>query len=185
MIEKCLVKIVSNKVVCDNQIDIKKVEKVRSHDNVKNKKKYSHLEGIGMDLDKYHPNIIHSLVDGGKKKIPESLKHQMIAFAKEAFEKGFNPTIFGHQTILDKLIKTVHNIPKRVRKVKGKGQEVKPVIKEESSSTDESETDIDEVLSEVEEDLNNGRIKEVKLKLKKYKHRIPTNYYNQIMKSIN
>jgi hypothetical protein len=191
MIEKCLVKIVSNKVVCDNKIDVKNEEKVRHIENIKNKKKYTHLEGIGMNLDKYHPNIIHTLVEGGKKKIPENLKHQMIAFAKEAFEKGFNPSLFGRQTVLDKFIKTVHNIPKNKPKRKtynkGKGLEVKPVVKEESesSSSEESETDIDDVLSEVEEDLNNGRIKEVKLKLKKYKHRIPTNYYNQIMKSIN
>ena len=195
MIEKCLVKRVSNKVVCDNQRDVKKVEKVRYNEYSKNNSKYKHLEGIGMDLTKYHPNIIHTLVDGGKKQIPEAQKHQFIAFAKDAYEKGFNPTLFGRNTALHKFIKIVHNIPtnkprrKTYIKGRGQGQVIKPIVKEikpkeESESSTESETDIDDVLSEVEEDLRNGKINEVKLKLKKYKKKIPTNFYNQIMNSI-
>ena len=36
MIEKCFVKIVSNKVICDNQVDSKKVEKDRNDESIKN-----------------------------------------------------------------------------------------------------------------------------------------------------
>ena len=57
-------------------------------------------------------------------------------------------------------------------------------IQEEESSSSESETDLDEILSDVESDLKSGDIKEVKKKLKKYKHRIPKDYYNKIIKSI-
>jgi hypothetical protein len=182
MIEKCFVKIVSNKVICDNQVDSKKVEKDRNDESIKNKKKLSHLNGIGMDLEKYHPTIIRTMIDGGRNfKIPENLKQQLILFANEAHQKGFNPSLFGYNTTLHKFIKTVHNIPKRKYSVKGKGVEI-PKKKEESES--ESETDIDEILSSVESDIEGGRITAVKSKLKKYKHRIPANYYNKIMDNI-
>jgi len=187
MIEKCLVKIVSNKVVCDNNVDVKKEEQMKHSESVKNKKKYSHLENIGMGLEKYHPTIIRTMVDGGRNfKIPEQLKGQLIMFANEAHEKGFNPSLFGYNTTLHKFIKSVHNIPKR----KYTNTKQKPQIpnvqssSSESSSESQSETDLDAVLSEVEEDLQGGRISDVKKKLRKYKHRIPVAFYNGIMKSI-
>ena len=43
---------------------------------------------------------------------------------------------------------------------------------------------IDAILSEVESDLENNRMGEVKAKIKKDKHKIPAQYYNTIMKSI-
>lgn len=189
MIEKCLVKILSNKVVCDNTVETKKEAKIKHDEAVKNKQKFSHLVGIGMDLDKYHPTIIRTMIDGGRNfKIPENLKQQLILFANEAHQKGFNPSLFGYNTTLHKFIKTVHNIPKRKYNIKSKPKEVKSVIKEkpitESEESEESETDLDAVLSDVESDIKGGRINQVKLKMKKYKHRIPTTYYNEIMKNI-
>ena len=182
MLEKCLVKIVSNKVVCDNNVDVKKEEQIRHAESVKNKQKYNHLADIGMDLQKYHPTIIRTMIDGGRNfKIPEQLKNQLILFANEAHQKGFNPSLFGYNTTLHKFIKTIHNIPKRKYNMKNK-----PIVKKESSSesSSESETDLDDVLSDVEKDIEQGRISEVKKKLKKYKNRIPVAYYNGIMKSI-
>ena len=185
MIEKCLVKILSNKVVCDNTTETKKEAKIKHDEAVKNKQKFSHLVGIGMDLDKYHPTIIRTMIDGGRNfKIPENLKQQLILFANEAHQKGFNPSLFGYNTTLHKFIKTVHNIPKRKYTIKGKGQDVKSKKEESSSESEESETDLDAVLSDVESDIKGGRINQVKLKMKKYKHRIPTTYYNEIMKNI-
>ena len=69
--------------------------------------------------------------------------------------------------------------------MKGKGM-LENVAEEESSSdsSTDSETDIDNVLSDVEKDLQGGNISEVKKKLKKYKHKIPKDYFNKIMKSI-
>jgi len=189
MIEKCFIKVVGNKVVCDNQVETKKIEKERSDENIKNKKKFAHLVGIGMDLDKYHPTIIRTMVDGGRNfKIPENLKQQLILFANEAHQKGFNPSLFGYNTTLHKFIKTVHSIPKRKYNIKGKGVEVVAPVKESPKrkveSESESETDIDDILSSVESDIEGGRINAVKLKMKKYKHRIPVNYYNKIMENI-
>jgi hypothetical protein len=189
MIEKCFVKIVGNKVVCDNQVETKKIEKERNDENIKNKKKFAHLIGIGMDLDKYHPTIIRTMVDGGRNfKIPENLKQQLILFANEAHQKGFNPSLFGYNTTLHKFIKTVHSIPKRKYNIKGKGAEVvAPIPVKEAPKKKvevESETDMDDILSSVESDIEGGRINAVKLKMKKYKHRIPTTYYNEIMKNI-
>ena len=192
MIEKCLVKVVGNRVVCDTSTDIKKHEKEekdKMNELVKNKRKLNHLEGIGMDLGKYHPTVIRTMIDGGRNfKIPDQLKHQLINFANEAHIKGFNPSLFGYNTTLHKFIKTVHKIPKRnyvkkVNTINGKGMPIQSIQEEESSSS-ESETDLDEILSDVESDLKSGDIKEVKKKLKKYKHRIPKDYYNKIIKSI-
>jgi hypothetical protein len=192
MIVKCQVKVLSNKVVCDNNIvDTKREDKEKDNEMVKNKKKLNHLVDIGMNLKDYHPTIVRTMIDGGRDfKIPMTLRNQLVLFANEAHQKGFNPSLFGYNTTLHKIIKSVHNIPKR-KYTKGKGV-VKPLMKEvdeassssSSSESCESETDIDGVLSEVEEDLKNERIGEVKKKLKKYKHKIPPAYYNTIMKSI-
>ena len=189
MIEKCFIKVVGNKVICDSQVDSKKIEKERNDENIKNKKKLGHLTGIGMDLNKYHPTIIRTMIDGGRNfKIPENLKQQLILFANEAHQKGFNPSLFGYNTTLHKFIKTVHNIPKRKYNIKGAGQAVivpnKEIAKKKKEPESESETDMDAILSSVESDIEGGRINAVKLKMKKYKHRIPANYYNEIMKNI-
>jgi hypothetical protein len=187
MPEKCLVKIVSNRVVCDNASIGKGVEKAEDDSRIKNKAKFQHLVDIGMDLKNYHPTIIRTMIDGGRNfKVPENIKHQLTLFAKEAQDKGFNPSLFGYNTTLHKMIKRVHNIPKRKYVKKGKGV-VKVAEKEASSSSTssvESETDLDAVLSEVESDLENNRISAVKRKIKKYKHKIPPAYYQTIMQSI-
>ena len=188
MIEKCLVKVVSNKVLCDTSTDIKKYEnqeKDKMNEMIKNKKKLNHLEGIGMDLKAYHPTIIRTMIDGGRNfKIPENLKNQLVSFSNEAYSKGFNPSLFGYNTTLHKFIKTVHSIPKRKYIRSGKKGEglVEPSSSEDSSSV--SETDLDGILSDVENDLKGGNMKGVKDKLKQYKHRIPKTYYNKIMKNI-
>tara|TARA_R110000868_G_scaffold244440_3_gene500742 strand:+ start:430 stop:1029 length:600 start_codon:yes stop_codon:yes gene_type:complete len=197
-IEKCLVKVVGSRVVCDTTEELQRHEKEnkeRANEMVKNKKKLHHLTGIGMDITKYHPTILRTMIDGGRNtdKIPQALKHQLINFANEAYVKGFNPALFGYNTTLHKFIKTVHNIPKRkyVRKqvsFQG-GQVVNKIVSESdssssSSSSSESETDLDDILSEVEEDLKGGNIPAVKKKLKKYKHRIPKEYYKKIVQSI-
>ena len=200
-IEKCLVKIVNNRVVCDATEELQKhekAEKEKTSEMIKNKNKMHHLTGIGMELHKYHPTVLRTMIDGGRssEKIPDALKHQLINFANEAHVKGFNPNIFGHNTTLHKFIKTVHNIPKRKYIKKqvnfqggGQAENIKMDIKEvssesSSSSSSESETDLDGILSGVEDDLLGGNIPAVKRKLKKYKHRIPKEYYKKIMGSI-
>lgn len=196
-IEKCLVKIVNNRVVCDATQELQKhekAEKERVSEMIKNKGKMQHLTGIGMDLSKYHPTILRTMIDGGRssEKIPDALKHQLINFANEAHVKGFNPSMFGYNTTLHKFIKTVHNIPKRKyikKQVAFQGGNIQLDIQEitscsSSSSSSESETDLDGILSEMEEDIKGGNIPAVKKTLKKYKHRIPKGYYKKIMESI-
>lgn len=195
-IEKCIVKIANNRVVCDATEELQKHEKgekERVSSMIKNKRKMEHLTGIGMDLTKYHPTVLRTMIDGGRSsdKIPDALKHQLINFANDAHVKGFNPNIFGHNTTLHKFIKTVHKIPKRKyikKQVAVQGGniklDVKEVDEESSSSESESETDLDNILSEVEEELHNGNIPSVKKTLKKYKHRIPKEYYKKIMNTI-
>lgn len=198
MIEKCLVKIVANRVVCDTTNELKKHEKDKRDkmdEIVKNKRKLNHLVGIGMELSKYHPTVLRTMIDGGRNfKIPDDLKYQLINFANEAYGKGFNPSLFGYNTTLHKFIKTVHKIPKRkyVRKMMpsfdGKGNinniELKIIEEDDVINNTESETDLDDILSEVEDNINEGNITEVKKKLKQYKHRIPKDYYKKIMDSI-
>lgn len=198
MIDKCLVKIISNKVVCDTANELKRHEcekREKMDEIVKNKRKLNHLVGIGMELTKYHPTVLRTMIDGGRNfKIPDDLKHQLINFANEAHVKGFNPSLFGYNTTLHKFIKTVHKIPKRkyIRKMMptfdGKGNinniELKIVEEDEPINNSESETDLDDILSEVEDNINEGNITEVKKKLKQYKHRIPKEYYKKIMNSI-
>jgi len=194
-IEKCLVKIVNNRVVCDAVEELQKhekAEKERVSEMIKNKKKMHHLTGIGMDLTKYHPTVLRTMIDGGRNtdRIPDALKYQLINFANDAHVKGFNPAIYGYNTTLHKFIKTVHKIPKRKYIKKqvsfqgGHQVENKAVCESSSESSSDSETDLDDILSEVEEDIKGGNIPAVKKKLKKYKHRIPKEYYKKIMQTI-
>ena len=197
-IDKCKVKIVDNKVVCDTKQTTSGSGNDTADLMIKNKQKMKHLIGIGMDLNKYHPTILRTMIDGGRnsEKIPDQLKPQLIHFANEAHEKGFNPSLYGYNTTLHKFIKSVHKIPKRPYikkhvKFEGKGNvpniklEVKEVSSESSSeSSRESETDLDGVLSDVEADIKGGNISAGKKKLKQYKHRIPKGFYNKIMGSI-
>ena len=211
-IQKCYVKITDNKVVCNTN------DKVGTQPTaelqIKNKQKLNHLTGIGMDLTKYHPSILRTMIDGGRNviKIPDHLKRQLIDFAKEAHDKGFNPSLFGYNTTLHKFIKSVNEIPKRPYIKKhvrfNKGGLVNPSnivleVKEapsnsicsrdrassssessSESSSSESETDLDGILSDVEADIKGGKISAVKKKLKKYKHRIPPTYYKKIMEGL-
>lgn len=193
-IQKCLVKIVNNRVVCDATQELEKLEKeeqVKVSEMIKNKAKMNHLIGIGMDLSKYHPLILRTMIDGGRssEKIPDTLKHQLINFANEAHIKGFKPSMFGYNTTLHKFIKTVHNIPKRkyIKKhVAFQGGNIQLDVQEEvsSSSSSESETDLDGILSDMEEDIKGGNIPAVKKTLKKYKHRIPKEYYKKLMNCV-
>jgi hypothetical protein len=109
MLEKCQVKVMSNKVICDNNIkDTKKDEKIKDNDMIKNKRKLSHLIDIGMNLKDYHPTITRTMIDGGRDfKIPITLRNQLVLFANEAHQKGFNPSLFGYNTTLHKIIKSV------------------------------------------------------------------------------
>lgn len=173
MIEKCLVKVVGNRIICDADINTKREEK-KDNPMIKNKMKFNYLVDIGMELKKYHPTIIRTMIDGGRNfKIPENIKHQMSLFATEAYEKGFNPSLFGYNNTLHKLIKQVHNIPKQKR-----------ISKKKEIESSESETDLDSILSEIESDIEHDRIKDVKKKIKKYKYKIPADYYKKILNSI-
>tara|TARA_R110000868_G_scaffold271606_3_gene530984 strand:- start:352 stop:894 length:543 start_codon:yes stop_codon:yes gene_type:complete len=179
MLDKCVVKIISNRVVCDNKLNEDNQDKKQSknimNENIKNKTKYKHLVDIGMDVENYHPTIIRNMIDGGRMyKLPDNLKPQLKSFSEEAYKKGFNPALFGYNTALHKLIKKVHNIPKRKYVVK----------KTKTSETKKDETDIDNVLSEIEDDIASLKFDEARHKLKKNKNRIPSNFYNTIMKSI-
>jgi hypothetical protein len=190
MIQKCSVKIIGNKVVCDNITTEKEQPNVEVK-NFKNKDKLKHLIDIGMDIKKYHPTILRTMIEGGRNfKIPETLRNQLILFATEAHEKGFNPSLFGYNTTLHKFIKSVHKIPKRKYIMKKKqGGMMTPIKKEQiqsssSSSSSESDTDIEDVLEGIEDNLQGGRITEVKQALKKYKNKIPDVYYKTVLKSI-
>lgn len=212
MLQKCIVKVVGKKVVCDGSIESKEKldSKSKTEEAIKNKKKLHHLNSIGMDLTKYHPSILKVMIDGGRlvDKIPNDIKHQLIDFATEAKEKGFNRSMFGHNTTLDKHIKAVHNLPTRpyVKKhVKfapkiqgGNPANIKmEVVHTDNSACDQSsssesssesepetETDIDGVLSSVERDIKGGRITAGKQKIKRIKHRIPKSFFNKIIKSM-
>ena len=53
MIEKCQVKILSNKVICDSKIEDNNnnnKDMKKKYENIKNKKKYDHLIDIGERL---------------------------------------------------------------------------------------------------------------------------------------
>jgi hypothetical protein len=72
---------------------------------------------------------------------------------------------------------------------KKQGGMMTPIKKEQiqsssSSSSSESDTDIEDVLEGIEDNLQGGRITEVKQALKKYKNKIPDVYYKTVLKSI-
>ena len=189
MIEKCQVKILSNKVICDSKIEDKtkenKEDKLRKYENIKNKKKYEHLIDIGVNIDKYHPTVIRNLVDGGRIKVPDNIKPQITEFTSEAHQKGFNPALFGYNTTLHKSIKQVHNIPTRKYITSSKKQGGDIIEKVSDVNSTDSETNMDDVLSDIETDLKTGNIKDVKKKMKQYRHKIPASYYTAIMKNVN
>ena len=205
MLQKCYIKVLNNKVICDGSIEKKEhlESKLKTDEMIKNKKKSNYLNAIGMDLSKYNPSVLRVMIDGGRtaEKIPDDIKPQLIAFATEANDKGFNPNMFGHNTTLHKFIKTINKsttrpyVKKHVKFSKGgaciPNMNVKMSINEKSSSESsssessesetEQETDLDGILSEVEHGIKQKKFNAVKKKLKKYKHRIPAGYYNKIM----
>lgn len=126
MLPTMTVKIVNDKVVeasCTAE-RIAKQEKP-SYLNT-NDKKIKHIIDIGVDLTKYHPATIKSLVGGGRQKyLPDNLKKQLLPFAIECSQKNFTESHFGYGTKLGNLIRSVNGQPE---KVKSKKKIVKSVL---------------------------------------------------------
>lgn len=193
MLVKCRVKIVNNRVVCDNEKKlIEKIEHKKDIINngygyIRNKDKLKHLLDIGVDLDKYHPSILRVVCDSARdSKLNEIIKPQLELIAKEAHGKGFLPSTFGYNNKLHKTIKTVsgyvkHNYKKKANKPIEK-MPVKTPIK--GGHMSESDTDIDDVLSEIESDLEAGEITDAENKLKTIKNKIPKKVYKKISSTI-
>lgn len=193
MLVKCRVKIVNNRVVCDNEKKlIEKIEHKKDIINngygyIRNKDKLKHLLDIGVDLDKYHPSILRVVCDSARdSKLNEIIKPQLELIAKEAHGKGFLPSTFGYNNKLHKTIKTVsgyvkHNYKKKTNKPIDKTP-VKTPIK--GGHMSESDTDIDDVLSEIESDLEAGEITDAENKLKTIKNKIPKKVYKKISSTI-
>ena len=192
MLVKCRVHILNNRVVCEN--DKKLMEKNDEKKNllnddygyIKNKNKLKHLLDIGVDLSKYHPSILRAVCDSAKDyKLNDDVKPQLQQIAKESHEKGFIPSTFGSGSKLHKQIKTITgHIPKKYKpriinpnKTPTKTQEKKTV---EGGSI----TDLDEILSEIESDLEAGEITDAESKLKAIKHKIPKKVYTKIKSTI-
>lgn len=120
MLIKCRVKIINNKVVCENDNKLsekinKKAELINTgFGYIKNKDKLKHLLDIGVDLDKYHPSILKVVCDAGRdSKLNSVIKPQLELIAKEAHGKGFEPSIFGYDNKLHKTVKSVSGYVKR------------------------------------------------------------------------
>lgn len=193
MLVKCRVKIINNRVVCDNEKKlIEKIEHKKDIINngygyIRNKDKLKHLLDIGVDLDKYHPSILRVVCDSARdSKLNEIIKPQLELIAKEAHGKGFLPSTFGYNNKLHKTIKTVsgyvkHNYKKKTNKPIDKTPVKTPV---KGGHMSESDTDIDDVLSEIESDLEAGEITDAENKLKTIKNKIPKKVYKKISSTI-
>lgn len=197
MLNKCFVKVINNKVVCDNDenttlknMDTKKLKLYENFPYIKNKHKLEYLLNLGVQLDKYHPSILKSIIDNGREhKIPKDIKEQQMKdIAMEAGSKGFSPSIYGYNNKLHKNVKLATNHIKRKyeRKQPIKKPINKPIKKvvECSSSSEEDETDIDEILEDIIKDLNNKENKTAMKKLNKIKNKIPSEVYKTIIQNI-
>lgn len=207
MLIKCRVKIINNKVVCENDNKLsekinKKAELINTgFGYIKNKDKLKHLLDIGVDLDKYHPSILKVVCDAGRdSKLNSVIKPQLELIAKEAHGKGFEPSIFGYDNKLHKTVKSVSGYIKRKYNKKSTPAKTAstPPIKtqpkkevkgghlsaSDSDSNSDSDSDLDEVLSEIESDLEAGEITDAECKLKKIKHKLPKKIYKKLSKSI-
>jgi hypothetical protein len=195
MLVKCRVKIVNNRVVCDNE---KKLSEKIEHKKeiieggfgyIKNKDKLKHLLDIGVDLDKYHPSILRVVCDSGRdSKLTEMIKPQLEMIARESEEKGFIPSAFGYNNKLHKTIKRISNKPKRkyIKKIINNKTPKKVVEKPNEPIKIEGGhlTDIDDVLSEIESDIEAGELSEAETKIKRIKTRIPSKVYKKIMSTL-
>jgi len=193
MLIKCKVKIVNNRVVCDNEAKITdKLEHKKDIINngygyIKNKDKLKHLLDIGIDLDKYHPSILRVVCDSARdSKLNEVIKPQLELIAKEAHGKGFQPATFGYNNKLHKTIKSVSGHITHSYKKKA----VKPIVKEplkpqvKGGHLTDSDTDIDEILSEIESDIEAGCITDAESKLKTIKKKLPKKLYKKLSSTI-
>jgi molecular chaperone DnaK (HSP70) len=201
---KCFVRVINNKIICENDennliqnLDKKKLTIYENYPYIKNKHKLEYLINLGVQLDKYHPSILKSIIDNGRDhKIPNEIKEtQMKEIAMEAGKKGFSPSIYGYNNKLHKNVKIATNHIKRkynkkvVNKPVIKGGNkliIKPVNKPVIvlSSSEEEDTDIDEILSDIEDDLKNNKHKNAVKKLNKIKNKIPIEVYKNITQNI-
>jgi hypothetical protein len=192
MLIKCRVKIVNNKVVCEN--DKKLMEKIESKKEIinegfgyiKHKDKLKHLLDIGVDLDKYHPSILRVVCDGGRdSKLMDVIKPQLEMIAKESHDKGFMPSTFGYN---HKFHKTVKNISGHVSRKynKKKAPVMKTPIKEIKGGhlSESDDEDVDEILSGIESDIEAGELTDAETKLKTIKNKIPKKIYKKLSSTI-
>jgi hypothetical protein len=197
MLIKCRVKIVNNRVVCDNEkkltdkIEHKKHIMNEGFGYIKNKDKLKHLIDIGVDLDKYHPSILRVVCDSARdSKLNDVIKPQLQMIAKEAHGKGFSPSQFGYNNKLHKTIKSVSNYVKHSYNKKGGKEPVKTQPKTTvkggnmSESESSSNEDLDDVLSEIESDLEAGCVTDAENKLKTIKNKIPKKVYKKLSATI-
>jgi hypothetical protein len=199
MLIKCRVKIVNNRVVCDNEkkltekIEHKKDLLNEGYGYIKNKDKLKHLLDIGVDLSQYHPSILRVVCDAGRdSKLNEIIKPQLELIAKESHDKGFVPSTFGYNNKLHKHIKTLsghvkHKYTKKPKSLKtplpmpNKTPSKKEV---KGGSITEDDIDVDEVLSEIESDIEAGEITDAENKLKTIKNKIPKKVYKKLSSTI-
>ena len=175
MLIKCRVKIVNNKVVCEN--DKKLMDKIESKKEIinegfgyiKHKDKLKHLLDIGVDLDKYHPSILRVVCDGGRdSKLMDVIKPQLEMIAK--------------------FHKTVKNISGHVSRKynKKKAPVMKTPIKEIKGGhlSESDDEDVDEILSGIESDIEAGELTDAETKLKTIKNKIPKKIYKKLSSTI-
>jgi hypothetical protein len=193
MLTEMEVKIV-NKTVVDAGNASDRIQKQQPPSYLKTSdRKHKHLVDIGMDLSKYHPAVIQSLIGGGRSDIPDALQPQILKFALEAKEKHFQPKFFGYGSKLAEIIRELSGCEPRKYNKKSKEVEKKPVVVVEpcSSSSSDSSTDEDSeenlrmVIQDITDCLNEGEFEEAKELLKRNKHLLPKDVYNKIKKNIN
>ncbi len=96
--------IIKEKIVIPKNKEVKIYD--REYDYIKNKKKLEHLIEIGVDLSKYSPRVIKSIIDGCSfKKLTIDENDQINKFCVECDDKGFISSYYGKQCRLDNMIK--------------------------------------------------------------------------------
>lgn len=194
VLKRCIVDIVNNRVECQKNIDMEKAIENKNniinngYNYVKNKDKLKHLMDIGINLENYHPSIIKAVVDAGRDSaISDVFKPQLELIAKEAGEKGFSPAVFGYNNKLHKNIKKIYPVEKKKGKGSVKVIEKTPKKQQKEkiiSSSSSSETDTDEILSDIEDDIKNELFTDAEEKLDNIKNRLPLGVYKKLKKTI-
>lgn len=168
MLDTMCVKIVNNKVV-ESECAADRIAKQNKPSYLKtNDRKSQHLIDIGMDLSKYHPKVITSLIGGGRSILPEALRAQVLSFALEAIGKHFVPSIFGYNTKLHTIIKTLQDNTRPYNKKK----------------TDISGDQLKSVLNDIEDCLKEGELSEAEEILDKNKSSMPLKVYTKMKQII-